>query len=197
MLKTLKAFKKQEKEAFSVPASVQKTIPIKKIYPDGIFQVGIKFSKSYKFADINYLVASEEDQVEMLKAYCNFLNSLDVGVTTKITINNRRINRTEFEKSVLYREQNDTLDEYRAELNRRLVNDAVMANNNIKQEKYITVSVVKKDIEEARIYFKPRREQHADTSEKNVIRFGKPGCYGTTAHIPRLLQDWRRGLLSF
>lgn len=153
MLKTLKNIKRTEKEALNIPSSIQQTIPIKKIYPDGIFQVGAKFSKTYKFSDINYSVASEDDQMEMLKGYCNFLNSMDVCNTTKITINNRRINKTEFEKTVLLKEKNDTLDEYRAEYNRMLVNKAIQANNNIVQEKYITVSVVKKDIEEVRTYF--------------------------------------------
>lgn len=34
-----------ERDAFSVPRSVQKSIPIKRIYQDGVFQVSGKFSK--------------------------------------------------------------------------------------------------------------------------------------------------------
>ena len=34
-----------ERDAFSVPHSVQKSIPIKRIYQDGVFQVSGKFSK--------------------------------------------------------------------------------------------------------------------------------------------------------
>jgi len=45
------------------------------------------------------------------------------------------------------------LNEYRREYNQMLVDKAINANNNIVQEKYITVSVIKKDIEEARSYF--------------------------------------------
>ena len=51
------------KEKFVVPKGVQDVIPIKAIYDDGIFQVGKdKFSKSFKFTDINYAVASREDK---------------------------------------------------------------------------------------------------------------------------------------
>ena len=46
---------------------VQDLIPIKCIWPDGIFKIGNKFSKTYKFSDINYLVASREDKESMPK----------------------------------------------------------------------------------------------------------------------------------
>ncbi len=38
-----------ERDRFTVPKSVQKSIPIKKIYKDGIFQVSGKFSKTWRF----------------------------------------------------------------------------------------------------------------------------------------------------
>ena len=49
------------KERYKVPRKVQAVIPIRRIWPDGIFQVGSKFTKMYRFTDINYLVASRED----------------------------------------------------------------------------------------------------------------------------------------
>ena len=62
MIKTLTNLRKQEKEKFVVPKGVQDVIPITAIYDDGIFQTGKdKFSKTYKFSDINYAVASRED----------------------------------------------------------------------------------------------------------------------------------------
>lgn len=61
MIKTLKTLIKQDKEKYSVPKKVQDVIPISCIWNDGIFKVGNKFSKTYRFTDINYLVASRED----------------------------------------------------------------------------------------------------------------------------------------
>lgn len=128
-------------------------IPIKAIYDDGIFQVGRdKFSKTYKFSDINYAVASREDKEAMFLEYSELLNSLDSGATTKITINNRRLNRANFEKTILLPLKGDALDEYREEYNRMLLEKATGANAII-QEKYITISVCKKNVEEARNYF--------------------------------------------
>lgn len=114
--------------------------------------MGSRFSKTYQFTDINYLVASREDKEQMFLAYSELLNSLDSGATTKITINNRRLNKANFEQSILMPMRGDTCDVYRREYNQMLLDKATGANGII-QEKYITVSVCKKDIEEARTYF--------------------------------------------
>ena len=152
MIKTLKNLFQQDREKFVVPKTVQQAIPLSAVYEDGIFIVGKKFSKAFKFADINYSVASKEDKEAMFLEYSELLNSLDSGATTKITINNRRINKSDFEKSILMPMQEDGLDIYRKEYNQMLV-DKISGGNGIVQEKYITISVIKKDIEEARAYF--------------------------------------------
>lgn len=152
MIKTLKNLLKQDKERYTVPRKVQDVIPVRRIWKDGIFWTGGKFAKTYKFTDINYLVASREDKESMFLTYSELLNSLDSGATTKITINNRRLNKANFEQSILMPLRGDFRDEYRKEYNQMLLNKATGANG-IMQEKYLTISVVKKDIEEARAYF--------------------------------------------
>ena len=152
MIKSIKTILSQDKEKFVVPKKVQDLIPIKCIWPDGIFKVGNKFSKTYKFSDINYMVASREDKESMFLTYSELLNSLDSGATTKITINNHRLNKADFEDSILMPMKRDGLDGYRMEYNNMLLDKATGANG-ITQEKYVTISVSKKDIEEARAYF--------------------------------------------
>ena len=152
MIKTIKTMSKQEKERYTVPRKVQDVIPVRRIWPDGIFLTGNRFSKTYRFSDINYLVASREDKESMFLTYSELLNSLDSGAVTKITINNRRLNKANFETSILMPIQGDFRDEYRGEYNQMLLDKATGANG-IMQEKYITISVVKKDVEEARAYF--------------------------------------------
>ena len=122
------------------------------IWPDGIFRVGNKFSKLFRFEDINYAVASKEDKEAMFLSYSELLNSFDSGATTKITINNRKLNKAVFESSILIPYKDDSLDEYRMEYNRMLL-DKAMGTNSMVQDKYITVSAVKKSIEEARNCF--------------------------------------------
>ena len=62
-MRILKEIFKRDKEKFVVPKNAQDIIPIKAIWDDGIFEVQKnKFSKCYKFIDINYSVASHEDK---------------------------------------------------------------------------------------------------------------------------------------
>jgi len=98
------------------------------------------------------MVASEEDKEDMLEKYAAFINSLDGAATTKLTINNHKFNRRDFERNLLMPLRNDGRDGYRREYNHMLL-DKASSGNGITQEKYITVSVAKKNIEEARRYF--------------------------------------------
>ncbi|MGN0704819.1 MAG: VirB4-like conjugal transfer ATPase, CD1110 family, partial [Lentihominibacter sp.] len=154
MIKTLSRTFKQDKEKFQVPRNVQDIIPVQTIYEDGIFQSGKnKFSKMFRFEDINYYVASNEDKKAMFLEYSELLNSLDSSATTKLTINNRRLNRADFSRKVLIGMRGDSLDAYRREYNSMLLDKATGANS-IVQEKYITISITKKSVEEARNYFR-------------------------------------------
>ena len=129
MIKTLKNLFKQDKEKFVVPKSVQAVIPIKTVWEDGIFLVGKnKYAKTFKFEDINYAVASREDKEAMFLEYSELLNALDSGATTKITINNRRLNKADFEQTILIPMAEDGLDKYRKEYNRMLLDKATGAN---------------------------------------------------------------------
>ena len=153
MIKTLQNTLKQDREKFTVPRSAQDAIPIRRIWPDGVFQFGSKFSKCIRFSDINYAIASKEDKTAMFLNYSELLNALDTGSTTKITINNKRINRQNFEDTILLPAQGDFLDGYRAEYNTMLMDKVTDASNSVVQERYITVSTHKKNIEEARTAF--------------------------------------------
>lgn len=153
MIKTLGNVLKQDKEAFRVPKRVQDAIPIQTVYPDGIFRVGRnKYAKSYKFTDINYEVASHEDKKGMFWNYSDILNSLDSGATVKLTVAVRKMNKEEFKEKILMTYQGDELDRFRKEVNQMLLNKTQDANGLMK-ELYVTVSVFKKGIEEAKNYF--------------------------------------------
>ena len=153
MIKTLQNTLRQDKESFTLPKSVQDTIPIHRLWPDGVFQFGSKFSKTIRFSDINYAIASKEDKTAMFLNYSELLNALDTGSTTKFTINNKRLNRQNFEKEILLPRRDDYLDGYRAEYNAMLTDKVTDSSNSVIQERYITMSVHRKNIGEARSFF--------------------------------------------
>ena len=88
----------------------------------------------------------------MFLTYSELLNGLDSGACTKITINNHHMKRSDFEDSVLMRYRGDGLDTYRDEYN-QVILDKAMDANGILQEKYVTITVGKRNVEEARAYF--------------------------------------------
>ena len=146
MIKTVNNTMKQDKEKYQIPGKVQDIIPVRTVYPDGIFLSGKgKYSKTFRFRDINYAVASRSDKEMMFLEYSELLNAFDSGATTKITINNRRLNRLDFENQILIGMKNDGLNEYRKEYNSMLL-DKATGSNAIVQDKYVTVSVSKNNI---------------------------------------------------
>ena len=153
MIKTLTKAQKLEREKFRIPRSVQDAIPIRRIFADGIFQVGNRYSKTWSYTDINYAIAGKEDKTAMFLDYSELLNALDSGASAKITIYNRRINKAEFERSVLLPDRDDGLDEFRHEFNKMLTAQVTGTSNSIMRERYLTVSAVKRSADEARSYF--------------------------------------------
>ena len=81
MMKSLKNMLKQDKEKYTVPKSVHDYIPITAIWEDGIFKVGNKFAKTFRFTDINYLVAGKEDKETMFLCYSELLNISDTQLS--------------------------------------------------------------------------------------------------------------------
>ena len=152
ILKTLSKATR-EKERFAIPKSVQDAIPIRRIWPDGIFQVGNRFSKSFSFTDINYAIAGKDDKTTMFLDYSELLNALDSGAFAKITIHNRRVNKKEFERSLLLPMKGDSLDPFRLEYNEMLLSKVTGTNNSVVQDRCLTISVAQRTVEEARAYF--------------------------------------------
>lgn len=151
-MKTIIQRNREEKEKFRVPHRVQDVIPVRAVYSDGLFLVGKdRFSKTFQFQDINYAVASQEDQRSMFMAYCSLLNSLDNNATVKITIHNRHMNLTAVRQDGWIPLRNDKLDHYRSEYNQMLTAQ-ISGEDAYCQDKYVTVAV-SRSLTDARSYF--------------------------------------------
>lgn len=154
MIKTLAASLKRDKEKFRVPHSVQDAILIRRIWPDGIFLSGQDgYSRSYRFTDINYAVASREDKLAMFLDYSELLNALDSGTSAKITIYNRKVDKGRYERDLLLLMKADDLDAYRCEYNDMLRSKITATSSSVVREQYLTLSAHRKNIDEARAYF--------------------------------------------
>ena len=100
----LKLLKKESEPLYKTPKSIQETIEIMAVAEKGIFEVSRnKYSKCYRFQDINYTTATEDEQIGIFERYCKFLNLLDCNY--KITINNKNKNMEDLRDKVLITEK--------------------------------------------------------------------------------------------
>lgn len=152
MIKSFSKLKKQNKEEFRIPKTTQDVIPVDTVYKDGIFKIGNRYTKSYRFLDINYAIASKEEKTGLFLDYGDLLNSFDSSVMVKITVNNHKIDLYKFKEDILIPFKEDGLDEYRKEYSEMLL-DKLKESDDIVQEKYLTLTVFKNNVEEARSYF--------------------------------------------
>lgn len=151
------SFLKKEKSAkkkVRIPKTTQQSIPYSMAFEDGIlFHGRNRYSKSFQFKDINYQVAKQEDQEEVFAKYCEFLNFFDNSVDLQITITNKNFNKDDFEDKLIIKGKNDELETFRTEYNTMLKKKIVGGKNEIKKDKFITVSIEGNSIDEARNTF--------------------------------------------
>ncbi len=188
MSKTLRDRKRAERERYRRTKSVQDAIPIRSVTEDGIFCVGKGlYSKSWRITDINYAVASREDKEALFLEYSELLNSFDSAATTKLTVALRRLNAADFEKRILIPYKQDELDIYRKEYNDMLMSKATGANSMVR-EVYLTVTVKRKDAQDARGYFRRTTTEMAS----HLTRLGSKLTELDTEERLKLLHDFYR-----
>ncbi len=147
-----KELKKAGEPLYKTPKSVQETIEIMAVAENGIFEVSKnRYSKCYRFQDINYTTATEDEQIGIFERYCKFLNSLDCSF--KITINNKNKDMVELRGLVLLAYCNDGYDNFRKIYNDIIEEKIREGRQGIEQERYLTVTIERKNFEEAKAQF--------------------------------------------
>lgn len=141
---------KQPQSGGKVPKTSQSTIPYRAAYDNGIIEIeqGI-FSKSYFIDDVNFKIASQNDQDDIFLKYGDMLNMFDHNEKIEVTVFNRSVVREKFEQEVLMENKYDGLDEYRQESNEILLEKMSEGKNNITKERYLTLTIEAKDYDDA------------------------------------------------
>ncbi len=137
---------------YKTPKSIQQTIEIMKVAENGIFEVARnRFSKCYRFQDINYTTTNETEQIDIFERYCKFLNSLDVNF--KITINNKNKDMKQVRDCVFLQKKDDGFDGFRGIYNDIMEQKIHEGRQGIEQERYLTITIERKNFEEAKAQF--------------------------------------------
>jgi hypothetical protein len=123
------------------PQSAQQTIPYKEMLKDGICKVREGYyTKTLSYEDINYAVASSDDQSTIFDGYCGFLNYFDSALPFQLSFINHR-SRPENRYSVNISPQDDDFNSIRGEFTAMLENQIAKSNNGIVRSKYITFGI--------------------------------------------------------
>ena len=137
-----------------VPKTMQKTLPYKRVCDNYIFKVEEnRYSKTYRFEDINYSIAKQEEQEGIFLGYCSVLNSFDTSADIQVTVHNNRVNKEKFNEMVLLKHKGDDFDKYVDSYNDMLVEKMEQGQNGIIRNKYLTVTVQAAYLEAAKSKF--------------------------------------------
>ena len=150
--------------------SAQQTIPYVRMLPDGVCQLpGGLYTKTVEYEDINYSVASTEDQTAIFSSWSSFLNYFDSSLPFQLSFINRRSHsRSRYKVNIPQAE--DDFNSVRAEFTGMLKNQIARSNNGIERSKYITFGIPAESLDEAR----PRLERVEADVMSNFKRLGVP-----------------------
>ena len=150
------------------PQTAQQTIPYVEMLRDGICKVRDGFyTKTIEYEDINYSVASADDQAAIFDGYCAFLNYFDSALPFQLSFINHR-SRPENRYSVNITPQHDEYDAIRGEYVEMLTGQIAKSNNGIVRSKYITFGIEADGIGAAR----PRLERVEADIMSNFKKLG-------------------------
>ena len=152
--------------------SAQQTIPYVRMLPDGVCQLpGGLYTKTVEYEDINYSVASTEDQTAIFSGWSSFLNYFDSSLPFQLSFINRRSHsRSRYKVNIPQAE--DDFNSVRAEFTGMLKNQIARSNNGIERSKYITFGIPAESLDEAR----PRLERVEADVMSNFKRLGVPSA---------------------
>lgn len=151
-LKALSTLKKKDLPMYKTPRSVQQLIEIMSIHENGIFEIlRNRYSKVYRFTDINYTTTDESEQELIFLRYCKFLNSMDVAF--KIVKPNMNRDMDKMKEDVFIKDRDDGMDEYRNASNHLMEKGIIDGKQGIEQHLFLVITIERKNMEEAKSQF--------------------------------------------
>ncbi len=133
---------KNAQKSDGTPRTAQQTIPLERMFPDGICRVGEDYyTKTIQFQDINYQLAQQEDKTEIFEDWCGFLNFFDSSVHFQLSFMNFATEVGDFEKKIAIPHQADRFNDVRDEYSGILLKNMQAGNNGLTKVKYITFGI--------------------------------------------------------
>ena len=135
--------------SINIPESVQDVMEIKRVAPNGIWEVGDNlYSKTYLMYDLNYCTMTYQEQVSFFGEWCRILNAIDAYLF-KFTIFNKNRDMMEFRNKILYQHKADEYNLQRDCYNNIITSKMVDGKKGIEQVKYFTITIQRSNYEDA------------------------------------------------
>lgn len=188
-LKQMEAeIKRRKKSKTKLPKTTQQSIPYIADYDYGLFEIepGV-YSKTIDFSDVNYHIARLDDQINIFIKWGECLNYFSSDVEMSYTINNKFIN----EEKLLEKIKINTLsghEEETREFNTMLQRQFVYGRNDIKKEKYMTITLHADNVYDALNKFSKIENEVA----VNLARAGSNAKTQSTERRLSILHDFYR-----
>ncbi len=133
-----------------LPTDVISSIPYTNVFKNGVIETNKgTFTKQYKMKDANFSISQMEKQASIFEAYQAFLNTFTDEYRWSVTIHNHQIDKVQAMENIKIDPANDGLNLYRRELNQMYAQKMMAGTNNISQNKYLTVAIDSKNVDEA------------------------------------------------
>ena len=151
------------------PRTTQDTIPYMKMYEDGICQVTETYwTKTIAYDDINYHLATEDNQIKIFEHWSDILNWFDNEKKLQLTFVNKYVDKAQYEASIVMPNQHDGHDHIRQEFSQMLRNNLAKGNNGLVKTKYMTFGIEAKNLRLA----KPRLERMGQDLKRLFAKVG-------------------------
>lgn len=140
----LKKLQKREKAKSTTPNSVFDTIPYIADLENGVFEISKnRYSKTFKFSDVNYQVSSESAKEVIFENWASMINIIDDDYDFSYTIYNHYVPEQNMLQDIILSD-----DAYENECDKELIEDwnNVMKNgfkmglNDIQKDRYFTIA---------------------------------------------------------
>lgn len=151
--------------------NVKQLIPYDSMLANGLVYLGHdQWSVVLQLSDVNYLIATEAHQMEILDRWAKFLNLFDANMQVQVLVSNQTLRSVMVADQMAMPEAGDTFDPLRADFN-RVVRDKLSAmSSNVITTKCVVITLTEHDQERAQLTL----NRFALTAESNLN--GIDGC---------------------
>lgn len=133
-----------------MPRSSKELLGYDSMLSNGIaFLGGDRWSVSLRISDINYQVATQDQQLDVVDRWGRFLNSVGENMGVQITVATRMLDPEEVTRSIAMPLRDDALDGLRGDFNRNVRRRLAGRSQGAVTDKYLTLTLRERDGERA------------------------------------------------